>query len=237
MSAGKALHGAFKNQVDVLGSTVIVHRNRDVPEGTPTQYKGYRDKKESEFQFLQRIDVQTGDILQQQGSVDRWQVIDTEDHIETDTFVKFRVKVAKFSTSPEATDREDARFNLSGATIYNFAPGAKNSPILGGQSVQNNQVIGTQHNYAPEQKQTLAEAAAEIQQLLEQLSETYPTTTPLEQMTVATKAIEQIDNNPSLKQRIVSALTGAGTEAIKVAIDHPLASILVAAIEGWKEPE
>ncbi len=35
--------------------------------------------------------------------------------------------------------------------------------------------IGTQHQYAPEQKQSLAEAAAEIQQLLEQLAQTNPT--------------------------------------------------------------
>ncbi|NES82743.1 MAG: hypothetical protein F6K10_15795 [Moorea sp. SIO2B7] len=96
---------------------------------------------------------------------------------------------------------------------------------------------GNQNVYQPHKKQTLAEAAAEIQQLLEQLSQVYPTTTIAEKMTVVMEAADRIENNPTLKSRVVGALKSGGTEAFKEAIDHPLVNILVATIEGWKDAD
>ncbi len=90
----------------------------------------------------------------------------------------------------------------------------------------------TQNNYS---SQNLVDAAREIQQLLDQLAQTYPTNTQTEKMVVVTKAVEQIENNPSLKERTVSALKAAGVEGFKELIDNPLVNILIAAIEGWKE--
>jgi alpha-D-ribose 1-methylphosphonate 5-triphosphate synthase subunit PhnG len=51
------------------------------------------------------------------------------------------------------------------------------------KSIQHN------YNYTPEQRQTLAEAAAEIQQLLKQLEQTNPTATEVEQKAFLTAAI------------------------------------------------
>ncbi|BAY10042.1 hypothetical protein [Calothrix sp. NIES-2098] len=85
-------------------------------------------------------------------------------------------------------------------------------------------------------KQNLDEAAKEIQQLLEQLSTTYPTTTSTDQIIVAAKAVEEIENNPALKQRVIGALKAGGTEALKELIDHPAVNILLATIEGWQSP-
>jgi hypothetical protein len=45
------------------------------------------------------------------------------------------------------------------------------------QAAQGNNNQQTSNTYASEQKQNLTEAAAEIQQLLEQLSQSYPTNT------------------------------------------------------------
>lgn len=92
-------------------------------------------------------------------------------------------------------------------------------------------------NYAPEQKPTLAEAAAEIQQLLEQLSKTYPTTTTAEKMAVVAEAAEQIEKNPTLKARVINAIKLGGTEAFKETINHPLLNILMATIEGWQDAD
>jgi hypothetical protein len=86
------------------------------------------------------------------------------------------------------------------------------------------------------QPKSLAETAAEIQQLLRQLEESNPTNTTAGQMAVATQAIEIVESNPTLKQRVVGALQSAGTEAFKEALDHPVANILVAAFEGWTKP-
>lgn len=91
------------------------------------------------------------------------------------------------------------------------------------------------NQYAPEQKQDLATAAAEIQKLLEQLEKTYPTDTTTGKMTIATKAIEAIENNPTLMQRILSALKSGGTAALEQLLSHPAASFAIAALEDWQK--
>ncbi|PZO40843.1 MAG: hypothetical protein DCF19_11075 [Pseudanabaena frigida] len=90
----------------------------------------------------------------------------------------------------------------------------------------------TQNNYS---SQSLVDAAKEIQELLENLAQIYPTNTLSDKMVVVTKAVEQIENNRSLKERTVGALKSAGVEGFKELIDNPLINILMAAIEGWKE--
>lgn len=100
------------------------------------------------------------------------------------------------------------------------------------ENVTAEQIGGTIHNYAPEQN--LTEAAEEIQQLLEQLTQTYPTVTFSQKAVVADEAIKQINNNPSLKERIINVIKAMGVEALKEAIDHPLANVLVAGVQEWK---
>ena len=85
------------------------------------------------------------------------------------------------------------------------------------------------------QQRNLANAAAEIQQLLKQLEETNPTTTETEKIIVAAKAADEIRNNPTLKARVIGALKSGGKEAFKEAVDNPLVNILIAIIEGWQE--
>ena len=87
------------------------------------------------------------------------------------------------------------------------------------------------------EKQNLADAAQEIQQLLKQLSKTNPTTTNKEKMTVVGEAVDRIEGNPTLKAKVINALKAGGTEAFKEAIDHPLVNILVSTIEGWQDTE
>ncbi|NEO22131.1 MULTISPECIES: pentapeptide repeat-containing protein [unclassified Moorena] len=86
-------------------------------------------------------------------------------------------------------------------------------------------------NFTPEQKQNLAEAAAEIQQLLNQISQTNPTTTSKEKMIVVSEVVDQIENNPPLKAKVINALKAGGVEAFKEAINHPLVNVLMAMIE------
>ena len=96
--------------------------------------------------------------------------------------------------------------------------------------------------YVSEQKQSLAEAAAEIQELLEQLNKTYSQDrksqkmTTAERMTIASEAIQEIERNPILKQRIINTLKDSGTTAFREALDNPIANVLVAAFQGWLEP-
>ncbi len=76
-----------------------------------------------------------------------------------------------------------------------------------------------------------ADVAQEVRQILEQLSKTNPTSTRKEKMAVVGEAVDQIENNPTLKTKVINALKAQGTDAFKEAIDHPLAKIFVANIE------
>ncbi|MBN3872479.1 pentapeptide repeat-containing protein [Nostoc sp. JL33] len=89
--------------------------------------------------------------------------------------------------------------------------------------------------YAAGQPQSLAEAAVEIQLLLKQLEQTYPTTTTSQQMVVAAEAIKQIESNPSLKKRAINAAKEGGLAAFEKAIDNPAGAFIVNAIKGWQE--
>ncbi|MCA6508725.1 MAG: hypothetical protein IM542_01650 [Pseudanabaena sp. M165S2SP1A06QC] len=90
----------------------------------------------------------------------------------------------------------------------------------------------TQNNYL---HKSLTEAAKEIQQLLDQLTQDYPINTQLEKITVVGKAIEQIENDPSWKARLISAFKSGGIEALKELLDNPVANIFLATVEGWQE--
>ena len=82
------------------------------------------------------------------------------------------------------------------------------------------------------EQKNLADAAQEIQQLLEQLSKTYPTNTSKEKMIVVGEVVEQVEQNLPLKTKVINALKTGEIEAFKEAINHPLINIFLATIEG-----
>jgi uncharacterized protein YjbI with pentapeptide repeats len=88
------------------------------------------------------------------------------------------------------------------------------------------------HNYAPEQNQTLAEAAAEIQKLLKQLEQTNSSATEADKKAYVTASIP-----PTFRARIVSALKAGGKEALKELLDNPYINIGLAIVEDWQSPE
>ncbi|MBD2130492.1 hypothetical protein NDI39_17340 [Microcoleus sp. ZQ-A2] len=79
------------------------------------------------------------------------------------------------------------------------------------------------------QMQTLAEAAMEMQKLLEQLKETHPTATEAEQRSFITAAIP-----PKRRERFLSALQAGWKEAIKEFLDHSYLKVGIATLEEWK---
>ena len=87
----------------------------------------------------------------------------------------------------------------------------------------------------PEQKQSLAEAAAEIQKLLEQLDKTYSSDTTTGKMKMAAEVVERIESNPTLANRIISALKAGGVSALDQLLNHPAASFVIGALEDWQQ--
>ena len=83
--------------------------------------------------------------------------------------------------------------------------------------------------------QDLTQAAAEIQALLERLEKTHPSKTTLGKMAIATEAIQQIDSDPKLGLRIISALKAGGSWALESLLNHPAASFIIAGLEDWQQ--
>ena len=93
------------------------------------------------------------------------------------------------------------------------------------------QVKDSFNTYTQEQKQNLAEAAAEIQQLLELLEKSYPTETITGKMALATETIKRIESNHTLSKRILNALKTGGVKAFEQLLSHPAASFVIGALE------
>jgi len=84
-------------------------------------------------------------------------------------------------------------------------------------------------------QQNLAETAAEIQQLIEQLEKSYPTNTTTGKMEVAKELISRIDSNPTLTTRILSALEAGSISAFEQLFNHPAASFFINVLADWKK--
>ena len=131
---------------------------------------------------------------------------------------KVNVKATAMSNSEEFTN------NLQGANIANFA----------NQICDNARQQANQYNYTPENK-SLVDAAKEIQSLLDQLSQRYPTDTAEAKYAFANEAIQRIDGDPSFTQRLLSALSAGSTSALEQFLNHPAASFFITALEDWKK--
>ena len=90
-------------------------------------------------------------------------------------------------------------------------------------------------NYPPEHRQIIADAAQEIQALLEQLDKFYDTNTNTGKMALTLEAIQRIENNPTLAKRILSALATGSVKAFEQFLNHPAASFVVGALEDWEK--
>ncbi len=112
--------------------------------------------------------------------------------------------------------------NFQGANITNFS-----NQIKDYASQQ-----GNQYNYISPEKQTLSEAAAEIQLLLKQLEETNPSAIEIEQIDYVNSTVK-----PDLKKRTVAALKAAGDTAIdEFFLENKYLKIGKAIIKAWLQP-
>jgi carbamoylphosphate synthase small subunit len=109
------------------------------------------------------------------------------------------------------------------------------SSVANTGEVKGNISVNSVKNMTPEQRQTLAEAAKEIQQLINQLSETYPTTTTAEKSAVAAKAMEEIEKKPDVKGKVLKALKAGGVAALMELTNNPVVKILTPMLESLLE--
>ena len=128
---------------------------------------------------------------------------------------------------------ENQAKRLIKAETYNEQTGNFGIGQMNGGEIQAGAKVGVIINES--QQKSLAEVAKEIQDLLEQLSQTNPTIKTTEKMEVVGKAIDIIEENPSFKSKVIKVLKAVSKESFKEAVDHPLANIFIAGVEAWTE--
>jgi hypothetical protein len=138
--------------------------------------------------------------------------------------IQIVANISNTNTQQKEQAVSEIKNDLRGANIANFANEVKD----------NARQQANQYNSSPE-NQSLAEAAKEIQSLIEQLSQTYPTDTMAEKNRFASAIVHQIDANPSLSDRILSASKAGGVAALEQFLNHPLSSFVIGAIEDWQK--
>jgi GTPase SAR1 family protein len=95
-----------------------------------------------------------------------------------------------------------------------------------GDAIAGNKIVNTQN---------LAQAAQDIKALIDQLSTDYDTTTPSGKRKLSDRVLEALEGNTTIQSRALNALKQAGKTAFEEAIDHPVAKVLVAGLEGYLE--
>ena len=127
--------------------------------------------------------------------------------------------------------------NMEENRVININDRSKYIEEIKGGLIEGNKGTYVQGDYFGQPQQSLAQSAAEIRSLLQELEKTYPTTTTSEQMEVAAKVINQIESNPPLKNRVIKAVKEGSLAAFEKAIDNPAGAFIVGAIKGWQEVE
>ena len=139
----------------------------------------------------------------------------------------------KVQTGERSIMEENQAKRLTKAETYIEQTGNFGIGQMSGGEIQAGAKVGGIINES--QQKSLAEVAKEIQELLDQLSQTNPTTKTTEKMEVVGKTIDIIEENPSLKSKIIQVLKAVSKESFKEAVDHPLANIFIAGVEAWTE--
>ena len=109
--------------------------------------------------------------------------------------------------------------NLQGANVGNMANTVKD----------NARQQSNQHIHLSEEKRTLANAAGEIQQILQQLEKSNPNATEVEKVTYIND-----ETTLSFKRRVMGALQASGEAAIdEFILENKYLKVAKAALKGW----
>ena len=112
--------------------------------------------------------------------------------------------------------------NLQGANIANFANEVKD----------NARQQANQHIH-PAKQQNLSEAIQDLQNIFATLDQSHDKNTVLGQTQIVAKTIETLENEPTVKKRLLNAVKEGGAAAIEETIKHPAVKPVVAAIKGY----
>ena len=92
--------------------------------------------------------------------------------------------------------------------------------------------IGTQINNA---SPNLVETVQQVKALLNELSEAYNPHTEKGQTLITQQALQRLESDRTLRERLLNAVKEGGSTAIEEMIDHPVVKPLIAAVKGFMD--
>lgn len=122
--------------------------------------------------------------------------------------------------SKSMSEANKSKYDQSGANIGNNVDQAQDGSQITG--------IGIQHNYPPEQKRTLAEAAEEIQQILEQLQKTYQPEDAQQQ--VARDLVNKAQSNSTFRSNLIKWGKSLGDTAANTTVSEAVKGVFKLAL-------
>jgi hypothetical protein len=114
--------------------------------------------------------------------------------------------------------------HLENATVSDFANEINDDARP--QANQENAPINTAHQH-------LGEAVEGLRSLFTELDKSYDRNKPIGQAMIMAKAVEAIEGRPTLKARLVEAITEGTAATLEVAVHHPATKPVLAAIKGF----
>jgi hypothetical protein len=88
-----------------------------------------------------------------------------------------------------------------------------------------------------QKRQEILSTAADVQKLLKQVEQSYPTEMLKQPEAVIPYLIRQVEANRTLKYRLADALTTITIEAFLDLIDYPFTNVLGLALKQWERPQ
>jgi hypothetical protein len=100
MSSGLMFKQGFEVLMQEFGGPISVHRDFGTDKQSSATYRGMKNNEKNNpnkimFQFPELVDVRVGDVLQQEGARDLWEVYEVEDKVISGTFINLNAWVHK----------------------------------------------------------------------------------------------------------------------------------------------
>ncbi len=119
--------------------------------------------------------------------------------------------------------KNESKLEIHGSTFHK--PGIFQTNV----TRENSKVEAHQNNYTSEDKKSLAETAAEIQELLDQLSQTYSNPEEVKQKT-AEEIAKKAKDNPSFKESLKNLGKSLGSKAGQTTVTEGVKQLIPMAL-------
>lgn len=132
MNAGRQFKQGFNMLLRQFGGTILVHKRYGTQAQTTTEHRGMKNNEKNApnkviFQFPEKVKIENGDVLQQEGASDLWEVYETEDQVVSGIYIHFDAFVQKRDGSLGRIKERLPSVHIGGDNLGGIQIGTKRS--------------------------------------------------------------------------------------------------------------